>query len=286
MASSWDETDVWTRRVDVLCSREWDFEEFFALLCIEREAFFGALRSTGSIALGRSLLNFVKAPEEFLEAQKFLRMDILYTGQRPATVLKKMLEDSGYVETRTKCRHVLGEWGRLPRGKVTCMVRGDLHGRVIHLVEVPASPVQVVLSRAYGSQCGTYLDGKGSLVSLFPDTTFLETRVWLPAHVSADGRRAVLMKYGIPEADEIPVEIDLSTRVPGDRFSLVVAIGTNGVGRVVQRPERAIGVVAGEKEAEMIQQYGQIFRTMRASSNAAGTLFDRRYWMWPGQSDL
>lgn len=88
------------------------------------------------------------------------------------------------------------------------------------------------------------------------------------------------------EAGEIPAEIDLSTRVPRDKLSFVVSIGTNGVGTVVQQLQRAIELIAGEKEAELIQQYRQMFRTIRASSNAVGTLFDWYNWMWPGQFDL
>lgn len=288
MPYSRDESEAWTRRMDVVCSREWNFEGFFDLLGIKRDRFFAALRSTHSIALGPSLVDFMKAPEEFVEAKQPLRMDILCTNRRSAGVLRKMLIDSGYTENLSMCRHPLGEWAAVPRGKVTCMVRGALHGRTVHLVEVPTTPVQVVLSRVYGSQCGTYLDEKERVVSLFPHLTFLQTRIWLPVYASEEGAKLVAMKYSgmVLEKEDMdpgPWEIFLRMRYPDDQHCFVVSIHPDGKGGVVRRPVGVQGCVSSSGSAASVEQYGELFRTMRAPGNAGGVAFEPSQWMWPGQ---
>lgn len=219
--------------------------DFFNLFALESCEVLAALSQVDGVVTGPELLFFMtgmwKERERCLN-RGAVTLDVLCVGHKSRIILKKMLEDSAYRESGNGCRHILGEWSIVPKDKVTCMVRGQLHGRVVHLIELPRPVVEVALSRVYGSGCGTYLTGSGKVISLFPNMTFETHRVWMPGRLSGKDRALLESKYKgwtameSPDPDGGDAEVGMKVRRTNDQHCWIADMNAKGGPREVQRP--------------------------------------------------
>jgi len=207
------------------------FLEFFHLDC---SSFLLSLRHQKAVATGADLVLFMAGAfgESLTERPRALILDVLCYGTETKSALVHMLGQAAYRQSEFKCFHTLGEWSVLPADKVTCMVRGQLSQRVVHLLELPRPPEEVVLSRTYGSMAGNYVTGSGHMISLFPCLTFARHRCWLPSRVTKRFVALLERKYlgwskGGPDEDDVD-EISALVRKPGDPYCWTVAFKDNG----------------------------------------------------------
>lgn len=182
------------------------------------------LRKTHAVATGVQVALFMSGrwKQEQERNPKAFILDVLCYTPKARGDLQRLLARAGYSVCETACCHNLGEWKHIPSSKRTCMVQGPFMQRVVHLIELPRPVVQTALSRVYGSMAGTYLTGGGRAVSLFPQITFVERRVWVPERYSEKARSAVEGKYtgwkAIRAGRDAGEEISSSARTVSDDF--------------------------------------------------------------------
>lgn len=202
-----------------------DLTEFFQAFGLSLGPFLRVVRRARAIVTGVQVVLFLSGHWQ-LERERNPRalvMEVLCHTPGAAKALRAMLEQSRYSEY-SDCRHNLGEWKRIAVEKRTCMVQGKLVQRVVHVIELPRSPVQTVLSRTYGSMAGTYITGGAKAASLFPHLTFVKRRCWLPHEVYSDKDRACVEdKYRgwkpLPPGLDVPEEISRPGRSIDDCLS-------------------------------------------------------------------
>lgn len=159
-----------------------DLASFYRTYGLEFGPWLRVLRETSSLATGVAVVRFMSGEwSPVWQAGDGERMlEVLCHGRQAVQALCAFLELAGYC-LKDRCRHNVGEWQCVPRDKRCCLVRGRWGACVVHLVELPRSSVETVVSRAYGSMVGTYTTGGGVVVSLFPHLTLTERKVWVPA---------------------------------------------------------------------------------------------------------
>lgn len=221
-----------------------DLLEFVSLFAVDLGSFLALLRKQRAIATGVDIVAFVAGA---WRKRRELRpggveMDVLCCGSSEAGAIRRFLEAAGYREERRMCRHHLGEWAGLPPSKVACMVRGKLGQRVMHVIELPRSPVQTVLSRSYGSMVGTYLTGGGSAVCLFPALTLVQGCCWVPERMSRSVEGRLMAKYPgwrvVRSGQEYLREVDSLTRTLDDRMVFRLEFDEMGALRPRSRAKR------------------------------------------------
>lgn len=201
---------------------EASLEEFVAAFVLDVSPFLALLRRHRAVATGVDFVSFVTGrwKAERKSSPRGSVLDILFCGQREVAGLRRFLEASGYRVARGACSHHMGEWRAVPGQKRICMVRGRLGQRAIHLVELPRSPVQTLVSRTYGSMAGTYLTGGGRVVSLFPHLTLVQRRCWVPVWMSSRTASLLEAKYPgwktVRSGQYAIPEVDASSRSVGD----------------------------------------------------------------------
>lgn len=221
-----------------------DIQGFFTTFGLKFQSVVRTLEQAKAIVTGSDFLTCMAGRwEESIRVRpRAIILDVLYYDSSAEAILRRMLSQAGYRVSSSACRHNLGEWSSVPSSKVTCMVRGSLSQRVVHLIRLPRPAVEVVLSRVYGTMPGTYLDGSGTVVSLFPHITFVERRCWVPKIKCLDTRVKLARKYvgwlcgtsdvGDGEVDEVGV----GYRSVRDRYTWRVGFGQDGKVRGVSLP--------------------------------------------------
>jgi hypothetical protein len=215
------------------CAGYRDVGAFLDVFHLSYKALLLVLRETGAIVTGRELLVFMTGgwKRSIGDRPRSLTLDVVCHGIKARGALERLLEASKYRRNEWRCRHDVGEWAQVPEDKISCFVRGELHNRVVHLVELPRPPQEVVLSRTYGNMAGTYLGGAGSVISLFPDTTFEQVRYWLPSHKRPALGVSVARKYvewQLQDKDGCSAELGARMRSIADKFTWQVKFDEDG----------------------------------------------------------
>lgn len=211
-----------------------DLGDFLGVFALDVESFLAVLRKQKAIATGVDVVAFVAGIWKRRREQRpgAVVIDILCYGGRQARAVRRYLETAGYRGDKLTCRHHLGEWNGFPSSKLTCMVRGQLGQRVVHVVELPASPVQTVLSRTYGSMVGTYLTGGGRAVCLFPALTLVQFCCWIPERMARGVEGRLSVKYSgwrvVRSGQEHLREVDASMRTLDDSMVFYLEFDARG----------------------------------------------------------
>lgn len=273
---------------------------FFASFRLELAGLLTALKTAGAVATGGDLILFLAGAWEqsLLERPRALVVDLLYAAEqgKGKAVLVKYLARQGYrCNGRARCSHFLGEWRSLPPERVQCLVTGELDHRVVHLVELPRPPVEVVLSRVYGSMVGTYLTGSGRAVSLFPYLTFYRHRCWFPHGVASKRTAELEWKYhgwtkGQVTEKDIVDEVGASFRTADDEYCWIVQFSAEGNTRSSRLPRYSYAVEGDDKKTPTGQDDKSkkadrhklvgFFPSMMASVNVNGMTYSSSTWIW------
>lgn len=206
--------------------------DFFNRFVLDVGSFLPAVRKANGVVSGPEVVAFMAGGwnKSLRENPRALVLDVLCYGPQARSVLERVLARSGYHVSR-RCRHHLGEWTRLSADRVTCLVRGTLCTRVVHLVELCRPVVETLLSRVYGTMAGNYITGSGRMVSLFPHLTFHERRFWSSPSCTRREGVSVARKYPawrrFSGSDE-PPEVGAAYRSTTDRFCWGVQFGPGG----------------------------------------------------------
>lgn len=266
-----------------------DLREFFWLFRLDLGPFLSVLRRTRSIVTGVLVVLFMDAqwsgdPAGHAGCRV---LEVLCRGSEARMAVQAMLEGAGYYAYSGSCRHNMGEWTRVPRDKRTCMVMGRFMQRVVHVVELPRSPVETVLGRTYGSMAGTYITGGAKAVSLFPSLTFAERKAWLPARCSGKLCKLVQARYpgwNVTQEGEPGEEVASMHRSVLDSLTRVVQYDpeTGELLRVgAARQGSLLDVQSFRQQViEQDMQVASAHPSIMASMNADGGAYDPGYWEW------
>ncbi|KAH6708514.1 hypothetical protein EV126DRAFT_409190 [Verticillium dahliae] len=264
------------------CSKEsLNLREFFSKYAFEYLVVLEALKLAGAVVSGPEVVMFATGrwSDSLRERPRALVLDILYCGEKPRRLLEMLMSQSGYKMNHYSCRHELGEWSNCAKDHVRCFVRGDLAQRVVHLVEVRAPPLEVILSRVYGSAVGTYITGSMRLVSLFPTITFKEKRIWMPTRTSkvellkVERKYVELKRWSSGSNSEV-----MGSRRLSDKRTWRVTFGEDGVVlSSIEPPEEEARTDVDECRSEGM---GLCFPSMRPLLNSGGNVFPADIWKW------
>lgn len=213
----------------------------FATFRISRpEEFMDCVQQRAALVTGVELLTFVSTDwaQSLREFPRAVTLDVLCRAEAAGALVER-LEDEGYTRGGDPCGHVLGEWSTLPEGSVQCLTQGEMGQRVVHVVSLKVKAEQAVLSRVYGSMCGTYLTGAGRVVSLFPRLTFGSRRWWIPSDMPGRIRGEMSRKYaGWREAEAEDVwEVEAPFRTARDKFCWRMTFDRTGTITRIEVPE-------------------------------------------------
>jgi hypothetical protein len=282
---------------------EVDLAHFLAEFELDCPSLLEALKRWKAVVTGGDFLMFMAGEWKRRREEKrgALMLDVVCHGLKERAALREFLVRAGYRENPyNRCHNVL-EWNVLPKERVTCMVRGDLHQRVVHIFEVPREPAEVALSRAYGTAVGTYLTGTGRVVSLFPHLTFVKRRCWMPLHSPAGfavalGRKYVNWTQGGPDEGDVD-EVGAVYRKVGDEYCWLVRFSRE-TGEFVscecpdwkslvflqkhvgQTPDLDLSSSSSSRGGAGAEEFYQRFPSMMASLNADALRFGVSPWMW------
>lgn len=265
-----------------------DLDKFLKEFQLDVAVFLSTLRTAKAIASGVPLVHFMAGGwKQHLssDTRKALVLDILCEGPKSAAAIRAFLEGASYErDDKGSCCHHWGEWHSCPWDKRFCMSKGAFKQLAVHIIVLRQSPILTVVSRVYGSMVGVYLNGRGSVVSLFPSLTFLERKCWIPRWYEGKNRSLVATKYYgwkmMKDADSTGKEIAGLNRRVNDTLcwklsfdpkdgSFLRAVYPNGQGTVVMELKSPSSIEVARK-----------FPTLQASMNQNGELFDNTYWIW------
>ncbi|KAL6689748.1 hypothetical protein J3F84DRAFT_391351 [Trichoderma pleuroticola] len=256
--------------------------------------FLTLLRKLRAVASGMPLVFFMGGlwKKQSKESCSRLVLDILCCESSNSTALadvRAMLVDEFYYSGHAgACTHHWGEWNLVPPSKRLCFIRETDKLRVIHVVLLPRSPVETIVSRSYG-HVGVYLTGGGQLVSLFPRLTFLEKKYWLPSQYTGKLRALVASKYYglkmIRNGESSGEEVGATNRTVLDSLCWRLLFNRETGVLLPERGKKLDGenslslFVKTEVKSSSVA-YATLFPSMKAAMNKDGELFDYTYWFW------
>lgn len=218
---------------------------FLGKFGLGEQSFLKTLQTFKAVATGVDLILMLTGRWGTLygENPRSLHLVVLCSGAMAREGLReRFVKQERYRRSVSACRHELMEWAAVPKDKVDCFVQGELSQRVIHVVELPRSPIEVVLSRTYGSMAGTYLKGNGVIVSLFPRSTFEQRVCWFPSVQSVARKQKVQRLYpgwhcdAGSDSSVIKQEVGASFRNAGDPYCWVIEFAADGGVRSSREP--------------------------------------------------